>query len=66
MGWKTWNDRIALMVMVGVPGLWVGNCFLEKCLGAVMPGEVIGATIMAWTLVLQFYFRKKEDVVPAT
>ncbi len=51
------NDVIALaLLIVVIPGLWVA-----QGLGTLnMPGEVIGATIMGWTLVLQFYFRKKE------
>ena len=53
-GWKTFNDRLALLVLVLIPCLWVVNHWL------IMPGEVIGATIMAWGLVLQFYFRRRE------
>jgi hypothetical protein len=26
-----------------------------------MPGEVVGASIAVWTLVAQFYFRKKGE-----
>lgn len=52
MGWKTINDRLALLLLVVIPLLWVGHKWLN------LPGEVIGASIMAWTLVLQYYFRK--------
>lgn len=57
MGWKTFNDRLALIVAVGLPGLWIVHG-----LGlAPLPGEILGATIAAWTLVLQYYFRKKPE-----
>ena len=55
MGWTKFNDRIAFVLMFIIPGLWIAN----KWLG--MPGEIIGATIMGWTLVLQYYFRKKAS-----
>ena len=54
MGWRKFADRLALILIVMIPGLWASNRWLQ------MPGEIIGATIMAWGLVVQFYFRKKE------
>ena len=50
------NDLLALLVLIVIPVLWVlqGRGIIN------MPGEVIGATIMGWTLVLQYYFRKKQ------
>ncbi len=52
------NDLIALLLLIGViPALWI----LQGLGRLTMPGEVIGATIMGWTLVLQFYFRKAPD-----
>lgn len=52
---KNVNDWLALFILlVVIPGLW-----LAVGLGTVqLPGEVVGATIAAWTLVLQYYFRK--------
>ena len=58
MGWKQFADRLAFLLMFLIPGLWVVNHWL------VLPGEVIGATIVAWTLVIQFYFRKKDPDPP--
>ncbi|OBW62936.1 MAG: hypothetical protein A9183_00745 [Dehalococcoides mccartyi] len=55
MGWKTFNDRIALVLVLLIPVLWIVNTWIQ------MPGEVLGATIASWTLVLQYYFRKKPD-----
>jgi hypothetical protein len=54
MGWKTFNDRLAMVVMALIAGLWIANHWLS------MPGEIIGATIAAFTLVIQFYFRRKD------
>ena len=53
---KKFNDLLALAVVAGViPGLWIANG-----VGLIsLPGEVVGATIMAWGLILQYYFRKK-------
>jgi len=55
MGWKRFNDRLAvILAAVIIPGLWIANTWLQ------MTGEIIGASIVAWTLVVQYYFRKKE------
>ena len=58
------NQRDFLSVALGViviPGIWIaqGLGYLT------LPGEVIGATIAAETLVVQFYFRKSEPAAPA-
>ena len=55
---KNFRDLLALISLVGIiPGLWVA-----QGLGVlVMPEAVIGATIMGWGLMLQFYFRKKPE-----
>ena len=55
---KNFRNLLALLAMIIIiPGLWVaqGLGYLA------MPGEVIGATIMGWGLILQFYFRKKSE-----
>ncbi len=57
MGWKTWNDRLSLVLIVLIVAVWIGDCFLPVRLSE----AVIGATIVVFTLVAQFYFRKKED-----
>ena len=54
---EDFNDLLALLTLIVIiPGLWVGAGVGWLAL----PGEIIGATIMGWTLVLQFYFRKKK------
>lgn len=57
MGWKAFRDRLALILVVGIPTLWVvaGTTFID------LPAEALGATIVVWTLVAQFYFRKKDE-----
>ena len=56
MGWKRFNVRLAvILAAIIIPGLWIANKWLN------MAGEIIGATIVAWTLVVQYYFRKKEE-----
>lgn len=55
---KNVRDIIALVLLIVViPGLWILDA-----LGALqLNGEVLGASIMAWGLVLQFYFRKQSS-----
>lgn len=55
---KNFRNLLALLAMIGIiPGLWIA-----QGMGLLtMPGEVIGATIMGWGLILQFYFRKKSE-----
>ncbi len=49
---RLWNDWLALLILMGVPALWVF---------AHLADTVLGATITAWTLVVQYYFRKAPD-----
>ena len=52
------NDLLALLTLVVIiPGLWTGI----GCGWLSLPGEITGATIMAWGLILQYYFRKKKE-----
>ena len=52
-GCRKFNDWLALLLLVGIiPGLWVSSHWLHY------PGEIIGASIMAWTIVLQYFYRK--------
>ena len=54
LGWKTWNDRLSLLLLLGIPLLWVADRWVG------LNAEARGATIPIWTLVAQFYFRKKD------
>jgi hypothetical protein len=54
---KKINDLLALIIMtVTFPGLWIlqGRGIIQ------LPGEILGGTIAAFTLITQFYFRKKN------
>ncbi|HEY4712133.1 MAG TPA: hypothetical protein VIH69_05605 [Dehalococcoidia bacterium] len=54
---KDFNDYLALILMFVIPLLWV----FQGLTWITLEGEIIGATIMGWTLVLQFYYRKRKD-----
>ncbi len=47
---QNFNDLLAVMLIVGIILLWVF---------ATLPTEVNGALIVTWTLIVQYYFRKK-------
>ena len=61
MKWNI-NNLLALLVLILIiPGLWIATG-----LGVItLPGEVVGATIMGWTLVLQYFFRKAPTPDPS-
>ena len=55
MGFKVFRDRLALLAfLVLIPGLWVANKWVQ------LPEGIIGGTLVVWTLIGNFYFRKKE------
>lgn len=49
---RVWNDYLAVLILLGVPLLWVFAALNEI---------VLGATISGWTLVIQYYFRRAPD-----
>ena len=55
MGWKTWNDRLALLLLLVIPLLWLAS---GRELITLAP-EVTGALIVTWTMIIQFYFRRQ-------
>lgn len=60
LGWQTFNDRLGLVIMLGLPGLWVANHWYA------LPPEALGATIAMWVMVGQFFFRKAPPNGPPT
>jgi hypothetical protein len=54
-GRANFNDTLALVLIAGLPALWLSSKWLP------VPGEVLGATIAGWMLVVQFYFRKAQN-----
>ncbi len=51
------NDVLALiLLLIIIPGMWIADAY-----GIItLKGEIMGATIMGWTLVLQHYFRRRK------
>lgn len=49
---QNFNDLLAVMLIIGIVLLWVF---------ATLPTEVSGALIVTWTLIVQYYFRKKLE-----
>jgi hypothetical protein len=49
---QSFNDFLAVTLMLGIIILWV---FVN------LPAEVSGALIATWTLIVQYYFRKKSQ-----
>ena len=54
MGWKTFNDRLAIVLLVMILLLWL----LQPLAKFSLPDAVNGALIVAFTLILQYYFRR--------
>ena len=53
---QNFNDSLCLVLVMVIIALWIlaGMKLLE------LPAEVTGALIVTWTLLVQFYFRKKS------
>lgn len=47
---QNWNDMLSVVILIGVPVLWVLGDLSET---------VLGATIATFLLVTQYYFRRK-------
>ena len=54
VGWRTWNDRLSLILILGIPLFW-GFMQWQKI---PLDAEIKGAMISVWTLTCMFYFRK--------
>lgn len=55
---QTFNDFLALLAFIGlIPALWI----LQGCSVIALPDEVTGATIVVWSLIGQYYFRKAQS-----
>lgn len=64
MWWKivpqNFNDTLCLVLIGLIVCLWIliGNGMVK------LPETVIGATIVTWTLLVQYYFRRKPNNGP--
>ncbi len=54
------NDFLCLVLIILIVTLWIltGLKILE------LPSEVTGALIVTWTILIQYYFRKKQSESP--
>lgn len=54
---QSFNDLLCLMLITIIMGLWIllGLNIID------LPSEVTGALIVTWTLLVQYYFRKKQS-----
>jgi hypothetical protein len=54
---QSFNDLLCLVLIFLIAGIWIlqGLKLLE------LSAEVTGALIVTWTLLVQFYFRKKQS-----
>lgn len=59
MLWKKFNDQVALVLLFLFVGVWVTDVILKNICTAKtgFSGEVMSATIVLVTLVVQYYFR---------
>ncbi len=55
MGWTSFNDRLALVILVGIGAIWI----MQGLSLLVLPGEITGVLITIATLVVQYYFRRQ-------
>jgi hypothetical protein len=53
---QNFNDFLALLLIFIIPVIWV----LHGKGIVLFPESVTGALIATWTLIIQFYFRKKS------
>ena len=60
MLWKQFNDQLALLLMVLIILIWIGDVTMMWATGFRLNESVMGATIVVFTLIAQFYFRRKE------
>ncbi len=54
---QNFNDSLCLVLIMLIAALWIltGLKILE------LPAEVTGALIVTWTILIQYYFRKKQS-----
>ena len=57
MGWKSFNDRLAIWLLILIPGIWIADALNVWAMD--LNPEVGGALIATWTLVIQYYWRKQ-------
>lgn len=58
MGWKTFNDRMALFLMVAILAIFVTSNWLA------LSEAIVGGLLTTFALIAQYYFRRKEPTDP--
>ncbi len=64
MLWKKFNDQMAVILMGTILLLWMADPFFAAIYKIQIDRAIIGATIVAFTLIVQFYFRKDKPPTP--
>jgi hypothetical protein len=54
---QNFNDFLCLVLILLITLLWV----LQGCKTLELAPEITGALIVTWTLLVQYYFRKKSN-----
>jgi hypothetical protein len=54
---QSFNDSLCLAIIMVIVTLWI----LAGLKAVELPAEVTGALIVTWTLLVQYYFRKKHS-----
>jgi hypothetical protein len=54
---QNFNDPLCLILIGVITTLWI----LEALKLLELPAEVTGALVVTWTLLIQYYFRKKNS-----
>jgi hypothetical protein len=54
---QSFNDFLCLLLIMMILGLWL----LIGLNIILLPSEITGALIVTWTLLIQYYFRKKQN-----
>jgi hypothetical protein len=57
---RNFNDTLCLILILLIVSFW----FLTGLKVLELPAEVTGALIVTWTLLVQYYFRKKQGEAP--
>jgi hypothetical protein len=55
---QNFNDSLCLILILLISALWI----LAGINILVLPSEVTGALIVTWTILIQYYFRKKSSL----
>ena len=53
MKWSRWNDQLSFLLVFLIACLWISAPWTH------LDESVVGATIVVFTLVAQYYFRRK-------